>query len=333
LKAPQTSCERLSFKGTGFWPSDSIIVTFTNVTNPTVVLPRSTVGRFNLDSSDAAGANTLVCRPPRLAEIGEYEVSLSMTGGKSVLDERFILSVYKEFHITGVRPGLIDLGKAEGSFQLSLIVKGLAHDINTEEMYDVRLNVIISTPDGQQQKMSVMCNGKISMDEASVAEIEALSQSIAADMEGGGSNMESRPSTAICESSFEDNNDKSLARVPSQALLETVKVIYNVSCDVDLNKIKVTGTENALIAIRAQLSLNGCDYCELSAETDTVICHAFKAVSISPSCCEYRSKAEGNIITVKGESFIPNRMLPEGTFIEARLQVPCLHAGPELRPL
>ena len=317
-EVPQASCGKLSFEGVGFWPSDSIIVTFTNITNPAAVLPRSTVGQFSKDSADAAGVNTLRCKPPKLAEAGEYEVSLSMTGGKTILDRRFILRVYKEFNIIEVKPGLIDLGMSEESFQLSLKVRGLAHDINTNEMYAVKLNVIISTPDGQQKTMVVTCSGKICMDESSVADIEAMSQSIAAEA-ARDSNIESRPSTAIStnlgESSFEDNN--SITRTPSQAMLEAIKVIYNVSCDVDMKKIKVKGTENALIAIRAQLSLNGCDYCELSAETDTVICHAFRAVSLSPSCCEYRSKAAGNVITVRGESFIPSRMLPEGTYIEA----------------
>ncbi len=97
---PQKSMKRLELHGTGYWDSEDIVVKFTSVGNP-FIPPRSCMGTFQEDG-------IIVCKPPRLAEAGEYSVSLSLNG-LDFCPETKIISMYPDPTINQVKPKLVDI--------------------------------------------------------------------------------------------------------------------------------------------------------------------------------------------------------------------------------
>ena len=82
---PQKFRSDLEVNGCGFWASDTIVVKFLLNTEDDTAMPRSCVGKF-------ARENVIACRPPKLAELGVYSVTVSMNG-IDFLDEVLTLEV------------------------------------------------------------------------------------------------------------------------------------------------------------------------------------------------------------------------------------------------
>lgn len=82
--------------------------------------PRSTVGVVT-------APGVITCRPPRLSEAGEYEVTLSMNG-TTFLPDILKLSIYKDFTVSGLTPSLLDK-RASASSLFSVVSFGSMGDL------------------------------------------------------------------------------------------------------------------------------------------------------------------------------------------------------------
>lgn len=101
---PQKNFTNLQLFGCGFWDSDSIIVKFTSKSGSPYSIPRSCVGRL-------MSPGVIACRPPKLTDKGEYEVSLSLDGS-SFIPDVLRLNIYRDVSISGLSPRLVDLRKS-----------------------------------------------------------------------------------------------------------------------------------------------------------------------------------------------------------------------------
>jgi hypothetical protein len=97
--------------GSGFWESKDILVKFSRTGFPDVP-SRSSMGKFI--------GGRVVCKPPRLAEAGSYDISLSMDGKHFVNSPLCILSTFADPTILDIYPNIVDIRKTGGTFSLSL---------------------------------------------------------------------------------------------------------------------------------------------------------------------------------------------------------------------
>ncbi len=314
-KGPQKSFTKLQIKGCGFWNSDKIIVKFTSLSGAAFIPPRSCLGKLVND-------DTITCKPPKLSDIGDFEVSLSMDGHTFVPDN-LLVTVYKDFSVQGLSPKLINLGESQ-QFQIKFYAKGLPRftsstsNVSVEggeevvveaptnlvtviEDQFIKLFVTISSPDGNTIKHEAVIKGSV---------IETLGGNNDKGLEEGSSM--SRPSSSVKLDSDDGIDNNSVTEE---------KIQHEVVCDVDiLNILSGIDASNSLISIRAAFSMNGQDFCEATPESETLICHSFRATNVLPNAYPYSFEAYANELKVKGESFIPTAMLPQGTRIEAVFQ-------------
>ena len=311
-KGPQKSFTKLQIKGCGFWNSDKIIVRFTSLSGSAFIPPRSCLGKL-------VSEDTITCKPPKLGDIGDFEVSLSMDG-HSFVPDNLLVTVYKDFSVHGLSPKLINLGESQ-NFKIKFYAKGLPRfacstdEVSVEgeekvveaptnlvtvvEDQFIKLFVTISSPDGNTVKHEAVIKGSV---------IETLGKQSLDE----GSSM-SRPSSSaklVSDDGTEDNSS-----------VAEEKIHHEVVCDVDiLNILSGIDASNSLISIRAAFSMNGQDFCEATPESETLICHSFRAINVLPNAYPYAYDAYATELKVKGESFIPTAMLPHGTRIEAVFQ-------------
>jgi hypothetical protein len=167
----------------------------------------------------------------------------------------------------------------------------------------IKLFITISSPDGNTIKHEAVIKGSVIETHGSGNHHPSLEE---------GSSMSRPSSSAKLES--EDG-------IPESNSVSDDKLQHEVVCDVDIQEI-LSGIDasNSLISIRAALSMNGQDFCESTPESETLICHSFRAVTVSPNAYPYAFDAYKNELKVKGESFIPTELLPHGTRIEAVFQ-------------
>lgn len=96
------------------------------------------------------------------------------------------------------------------------------------------------------------------------------------------------------------------------------KTIRKVHFSMDLSSYG-----NVLLTMRAQVSLNGVDYCALSPVSSTLIVHAFSPKRLSQQLIvadePSSSNASSRQVELIGESFIPEVCLPQGMAVMAEI--------------
>lgn len=315
LSGPLSSFSKIQIFGCGFWDCNSIIVKFTNKSS-SFLPPRSCPGKF-------VNSGEIICSPPKLKEIGEYEVSVSMDGSLFINDV-LCCDIYRDITVVSTRPRLIDLRKTD-SFSTILMVKGLGivhenvsitkdadcleEDIaptpsHVDVFYDINMLVSISKPSGGEPVLrNLKVKGKlippvIIPDESDSEKDLDASKDIEDDIEE--QDMQSK--TSFLSKAVEDQ----------------------IQCD--LTSAMLFGDDpecqGGLVTFRAQISINGQDYSICKPDADAVICHSFSALSCMPCCLPMVSgkNAVPQEIKVVGDSFIPASKLSAGTCIEAILQ-------------
>lgn len=101
----------LEIFGSGFWDSKDILVKFSRSGHPEVP-SRSAPGKFI--------GNRITCKPPRLSEPGDYEISVTMNGKTFVSNPSCILNSFADPTIIEVSPKIVDLLEVNCKFAVSL---------------------------------------------------------------------------------------------------------------------------------------------------------------------------------------------------------------------
>lgn len=291
---PQKTFSRMEIHGCGFWDSDSIVVKFTSKSGSSFSVPRSCPGRL-------VSPGVIACKPPKLAEKGPFEVSVSLDG-VSFVAEALPLTIFRDIVISSLSPRLVNLCSNNSKFQMIMGVKGLSvsEEDEGEVYYPVRLILTRSTPEGESTQSEIMVKGKL---QPVVTSNNQQQQQIQED-----------------DAASQGNS--------SQASASSNLTIHNIIVDVDLsfilNNNAESGIANSLVTLQAQVSSNGQDFSEPNAESEDITCHSFSAKTIEPSCYPYSSEPflglTGDGVRVLGESFLPAHRLPQNTTLEVVVQ-------------
>jgi hypothetical protein len=108
---PQKSMKVLEVFGSGFWDSKDILVKFSRTGFPGIP-SRSSMGRFLGDH--------IACKPPRLADAGSYDISVSMDGKLFVSNSLCVLITFADPTIVEVSPAIVNIRQSGGVINLSL---------------------------------------------------------------------------------------------------------------------------------------------------------------------------------------------------------------------
>jgi hypothetical protein len=112
-RGPQKSFSSLELYGCGFWDSDSIVVRFTK-SGDELALPRSSHGQF-------VRSDLIVCRPPKLSDIGLYDVTIAVNGVDFCGDVH-VVEIYTDPILHGlVSPQIYDAKNETGLTTLVLV--------------------------------------------------------------------------------------------------------------------------------------------------------------------------------------------------------------------
>jgi len=99
--------------GCGFWPSSKMVVKFSHIGHQGFQAPRSSAGVL-------VEAGEIQCRPPKLAEVGEYEVTVSMNG-EDFTAEGVRITVYADPTLLSFTPSVLDMRQASNSVEIILV--------------------------------------------------------------------------------------------------------------------------------------------------------------------------------------------------------------------
>jgi hypothetical protein len=125
---PQKSFNELRIEGCGYWDSDSIIVKFSCLNTNSFVPARSVPAKL-------LAPGVLLCKPPKLAETGDFEVAVAMDG-KVFVQDVLKVSIFKDFYVTSLSPNLID-GRNIASTPITLVrLRTLGINIINKMVYD-----------------------------------------------------------------------------------------------------------------------------------------------------------------------------------------------------
>jgi hypothetical protein len=110
---PQKSFSSLELYGCGFWDSDTIVVRFTK-SGDELALPRSSHGQF-------VRSDLIVCRPPKLSDIGLYDVTVALNGIDFCSDVH-VVEIYPDPILNGlVSPQIYNAKSESGLTNLVLV--------------------------------------------------------------------------------------------------------------------------------------------------------------------------------------------------------------------
>jgi hypothetical protein len=277
---PQKSMKRLALYGCGFWDSEDIVVRFSNMNNP-YIPARSCAGHLESDG-------VIVCKPPRLAEPGDYMVSISINGRDFAEDSRRI-SMYADPTINTLSPSLVDMrsiptkkpaGAKKGD-KVGLAVSVVGTHFGSDEKNPdllIRLNDR-SAVDGDAEPRSLSLPGKL----LPLPEPEEEPEDTSVAEEDAAANAPPMEREAVA--------------VATQAELFAL---------------------GRLLIMTAQISLNaGTD---LSVDSDqTIICHSFEPQASEPTCVPAQLE---NTVTILGASFIPPDLVDYEAVLSIRAEPP-----------
>jgi hypothetical protein len=252
---PQKSMKTLEIYGSGFWDSKEILVKFSRTGMPGVPA-RSTLGKFVDDH--------VVCKPPRLAEPGLYDISITMDGKLFVSNFDCTLAAFADPTIVEVSPMMVNLRLTSSStFDLALVG---SHFDSMPELEDSIVVMLRNVNQGEAAVGSVTQGTLVrEQNQHSVgAELYAeRSMSITSVTSDHSTSAASKHTASVAESNAHQHTPH-YRTVVTQAAAAPL-----VSTDGDADFLSV------------QVSLNGTDF---SIPCDTLIfAHSFYAAGISPN--------------------------------------------------
>ena len=261
---PQKSMKQLRLHGSGFWDSSNILIKFTSITNA-FIPTRSCMGKLS-------SAGVVVCKPPRLAEAGDYNVTISMNG-HDFGSESGKLSAYPDPTINSVRPSIVDMrvlpdmpksSKGAKKKGLDVIVVGTHFTSDNDDSKG-------------KSKIILRLNNSLSNPPAFV--------------ETSGTLLPAPKEDSRSMSASEDESSMT-SRVKKAKVERTIKGTFLKSDLMNIGDISI---------MTAQVSLNnGTDY---SVESDDLlICHTFKPEKCFPPMIP---TGIGGSVTVRGISLLP----------------------------
>ena len=278
---PQKSMKQLMLHGSGFWDSSTILVKFTSITN-TFIPPRSCMGK--LDSS-----GIVVCKPPRLAEAGDYNVTISMNG-QDFGAECGRLSAYPDPTINSVRPSIVDMRVLPDASK-----GGKGHKKKGLDVIIVGTHFTSDNDDGKgKSKIILRLNNSLSNPPVFV---EASGTLLPAPKEDSRSMSASEDESSIT------------SRARKAKVERTIKGTFLKSDLMEIGDISI---------MTAQVSLNnGTDY---SVESDDLlICHSFKPEKCSPPLIP---TGFGGSVIVGGTSLLPTSRVNYEVVIALTIPIP-----------
>lgn len=281
-KGPKRSFSALRIHGGGLWDATNIIVKFSSLVYSIYNPPRSVLGRL-VDRS------TIICKPPKFAELGMYTVSVSMDGGKVFLPDTFDVQVYKEVNVVHQSPPILDLRrpfidlltvKVHGSNVLSEHSERNNENNNEKDiavklsLHKVSGNNDNSNNISRQQEIEMLCRGAI-ISESTMASTGHNNENSLEETAGG-----SRPMTGLSTKSSDPHNESELiieCRHVSLADLALPSGLYEMTASVALNDQDYAG---------AVLHHHGGGKGAVAVvESEHVtLCHSFEVIEAIPSC-------------------------------------------------
>jgi hypothetical protein len=230
------------------------------------------------------GPGLISCRPPRLAETGEFLVEVSMDGVIFVQDS-VPLTIYSDVVVTGLTPRLFDLRDQSQTF-ITLTVKGLpprptVPSQTISQQYNVKLVVSPFSSHKNEKVVEVIVTGRL--------QDPLVGGIVSTDLD-----ETSKTSTVLTECMIICNIKEILEKLPK-----------------------------TISTIRAQISMNDVDYSVPSSDTNQmIICHAFQPFSLSPTSCQCPADDNhGSMreVCVTGTNFFPTKDLPSNLIVTAVL--------------
>ena len=110
---PLKSLGTIQLTGCGFWPSTKMVVKFSRIGHQGFQAPRSSAGALVAEKE-------IQCRPPKLAEVGEYEVTVSMNG-EDFTTEGVRIIVYADPTLLSFAPSVLDMRQAKDPVEIILV--------------------------------------------------------------------------------------------------------------------------------------------------------------------------------------------------------------------
>jgi len=266
---PQKSMKRLALLGSGFWDSEDIVVKFVNIANP-FIPARSCMGVLE-------SPGVVVCKPPRLAEAGDYTVSIALNG-VDFAPETCRISMYSDPTIHTVKPNLVDMR------HLVEMPKGAPANAKRKGMdvVVVGINFVSESNPDEKPDLIVRLNN-------SMAEGEGDDRPF---VQAPGILVKLPKEDTRSKSSNDEDDEEEVVVVKKKAVERTI------TATIFKNDLMAAGR---LLVMTTQISLNGGTDYSVDSD-DTVIIHSFDAVSFGPACI---SGAVGATLEVHGDSFIP----------------------------
>ena len=111
LIGPQKTFSKINIIGCGFYKNTDIIIKFSNNSiNQTHIAPRSCL-------AELMSSTNIVCKPPKFASLGEYNLSVCLDGSDYLIDTMNIVT-YREFMIVDMLPHFYDLRNLNSNNEL-----------------------------------------------------------------------------------------------------------------------------------------------------------------------------------------------------------------------
>jgi hypothetical protein len=260
----------LEIIGSGFWNSDDIVVKFTRK-GPGSIPPRSTIGKFIGDC--------ITCKPPRLPEHGEYDISVALDGKLFINNPLCTLLTFADPTIVEISPKIVNLNKNQGNFEAKLIG---SHFDSMPTLQD-SIKVILRNISHQDDSMYIASDGTLLPEEHPAVE----------DVEE--SSLVSRNTLGTSDSTNAPANQEEQYNLHPHHHHRTV-----VS---KTNSLAISSSVGDADFLSVQISLNGTDF---SIPCDEhIFTHRFEAKSVSPSVLSLDSN--DLVVAIIGEGiFNPN---------------------------
>ena len=262
---PQKSMKMLELFGPGLWDSEDIVVKFTCVHNP-FIPARSCIGHLQ-------SPGVVSCKPPRLAEAGDYEVTLSLNG-RDFAPQKKHISMYPDPTINSVKPRLVDMRN------LVDMPKGAPKNAKRKglEMVVVGTNFEPLNPE-EKPDLIVRLNDTANADRPFIDAPAKL--------------LDLPKETKPVRVGDDEDEEEDTSTIVTKVLKErTIKCVMLKKDLMDAGRLLIMTT---------QVSLNGGTDFSVDSD-DALVVHSFEGERVDPPC---QPAAVGRVVEVHGASFLP----------------------------
>lgn len=298
---PQKSFSKLTIKGLGFWETDTILVKFTALGGSGFAAPRSCIGRY-------VSEGIIECKPPKLGEVGDYEVAVSLDGSL-FLPTTLKVEIYKDLSVNGLSPSLLDM-RDTSRMRFVTSLSGLSSQFTSSKVI-IQAKLYTSMED-------VLAGSAPLREFTQEGSIESASRA----------SMQAPPSPAksVTTVSAAELASGSTDRLPPPGPPRKVRF------DLDRSQLPALEELSSTLYLCVFVSLNGQDFFG-SLNHDYAMMHAFEPNAIVPHCVPggkfpYRNmdasadySMPANPISVLGTRFFRPQDFPSNYKLEANFAI------------